>query len=189
MIDALSDSLTKEKPEATLVYGDTNSTLATAIVSNQLNIPLIHVEGGERIYRRKNVPEEINRILTDHSAVKILTSTKRALNYLEREGLGIRSMFVGDPLYDLFLWGLNSQKLNKKKLGIICFEGNWHGRTMGAQLMSGNEKQKKWIGFKDKQIFHIPFPYPWKVKEEEAETFLKKSFIILIFSKVLLLGI
>ena len=75
----------------------------------------------------------------------------------------------------LKLMRLNGQKLNKKKLGIICFEGNWHGRTMGAQLMSGNEKQKKWIGFKDKQIFHIPFPYPWKVKEEEAETFLKKS--------------
>tara|TARA_Y100001970_G_C14163299_1_gene819814 strand:+ start:236 stop:1576 length:1341 start_codon:yes stop_codon:yes gene_type:complete len=75
----------------------------------------------------------------------------------------------------LKLMRLNGQKLNKKKLGIICFEGNWHGRTMGAQLMSGNEKQKKWIGFKDKQIFHIPFPYPWKVKDQEAETFLKKS--------------
>jgi len=116
MIDALSDSLKKEKPEATMVYGDTNSTLATAIVSNQLNIPLIHVEGGERIYRRKNVPEEINRILTDHSSVKILTSTKRALKFLEREGLGIRSMFVGDPLYDLFLWGLKRQTLNKKNI-------------------------------------------------------------------------
>ena len=75
----------------------------------------------------------------------------------------------------LKLMRLNGQKLKKKKLGIICFEGNWHGRTMGAQLMSGNEKQKKWIGFKDKQIFHLPFPYPWKVKEEDAEIFLKNS--------------
>lgn len=75
----------------------------------------------------------------------------------------------------LKLMRLNGQKLKKKKLGIICFEGNWHGRTMGAQLMSGNEKQKKWIGFKDKHIFHLPFPYPWKVTEQEAEIFLKKS--------------
>ena len=75
----------------------------------------------------------------------------------------------------LKLMRLNGQKLKKRKLGIICFEGNWHGRTMGAQLMSGNEKQKKWIGHKDKNIFHLPFPYPWNVSENEAEHFLKNS--------------
>ena len=55
----------------------------------------------------------------------------------------------------------------KKKLGLICLEGNWHGRTMGAQLMSGNENQKKWIGQNDKNIFHLPFPYPWVLKKEK----------------------
>ena len=75
----------------------------------------------------------------------------------------------------LKLMRLNGQKIKKRKLGIICFEGNWHGRTMGAQMMSGNEKQKEWIGFKDKNIFHLPFPYPWKVSENDSEKFLTDS--------------
>ena len=75
----------------------------------------------------------------------------------------------------LKLMRLNGQKLKKRRLGIICFEGNWHGRTMGAQMMSGNIKQKEWIGYKDKNIFHLPFPYPWKVNEVNSEKFLIKS--------------
>ena len=74
-------------------------------------------------------------------------------------------------------------KKNKKKLGIICFEGNWHGRTMGAQLMSGNKNQKKWIGFKDRNIFHIPFPYPWEVSEKQGKKFLLR-FIKKLSKKV-----
>jgi 4-aminobutyrate aminotransferase-like enzyme len=50
----------------------------------------------------------------------------------------------------------------KKRPGIIAFEGNWHGRTMGAQMMSYNPKQKEWIGHKDPNIYHLPFPYPWR---------------------------
>ena len=75
----------------------------------------------------------------------------------------------------LKLMRMYGQKINKKKIGILCFEGNWHGRTMGAQLMSGNENQKKWIGYKDKSFYHIPFPYPWIVNEKNAEKFLDKS--------------
>lgn len=71
-------------------------------------------------------------------------------------------------------------KIKKQKIGIICFEGNWHGRTMGAQLMSGNESQKSWIGFKDPNIYHIKFPYPWDVTEELSEDFLKKEIKKLI---------
>ena len=71
----------------------------------------------------------------------------------------------------LKLMRLNGIKNKKKKLGIICFEGNWHGRTMGAQLMSGNNQQKKWIGFKDPNIHHLPFPYPWKVKSNYKKYF------------------
>ena len=63
---------------------------------------------------------------------------------------------------------MNGQINKKKRLGIICFEGNWHGRTMGAQLMSGNKEQKKWVGFEDKNIHHLPFPYPWIVNEDKS---------------------
>ena len=113
MMSELREVLKNIKPAVVLVYGDTNSTLAAAIVSSKLNIPLIHVEGGERIYRRKNVPEEINRVVTDHLSSKILTCTKRALSYLDYEGLTPRSKFVGDPMFDLFKWSLKKYESKK----------------------------------------------------------------------------
>ncbi len=74
-------------------------------------------------------------------------------------------------------------KKNKKKIGIICFEGNWHGRTMGAQLMSGNKEQKSWVGFDDPNIHHIKFPYPEKVNEMNCENFLQKEISRLLKKK------
>lgn len=62
----------------------------------------------------------------------------------------------------LKLMRLHGQKLGKRRQGIVCFEGNWHGRTMGAQMMSHNPGQKEWIGYQDPNIFHLPFPYPWR---------------------------
>ena len=63
---------------------------------------------------------------------------------------------------------MHGQKKGKRRLGIICLENNWHGRTLGAQMMSGNEEQKRWIGFRDENIHHIPFPYPW-IDDDGAE--------------------
>jgi len=73
------------------------------------------------------------------------------------------------------LMRMYGQKRKKRKLGIVCFNGNWHGRTMASQMMSGNIQQKKWIGFHDKDIHHIPFPYPWLIKDSNEEEFLKLS--------------
>tara|TARA_B110000037_G_scaffold74410_1_gene89274 strand:- start:17 stop:1351 length:1335 start_codon:yes stop_codon:yes gene_type:complete len=73
------------------------------------------------------------------------------------------------------LMRMYGQKRKKRKLGIVCFDGNWHGRTMASQMMSGNIQQKKWIGFHDKDIHHIPFPYPWLIKDSNEEEFLKLS--------------
>ena len=83
----------------------------------------------------------------------------------------------------LKLMRMNGQLKKKRRLGIICFEGNWHGRTMGAQLMSGNKEQKKWIGFEDKDIHHLPFPYPWKTSEEKSDKFLSDSLNIFLKKK------
>ncbi len=76
----------------------------------------------------------------------------------------------------LKLMRLNGIKNKKRKLGIICFEGNWHGRTMGAQLMSNNLNQKKWIGFKDKNIHFFKFPYPWIYDDKKSLKLLELSF-------------
>ena len=71
----------------------------------------------------------------------------------------------------LKLMRLNGMKNKKRRPGIICFDGNWHGRTMGAQLMSGNNQQKKWIGINDRNIHHLPFPYPWKIGNNPKKFF------------------
>jgi 4-aminobutyrate aminotransferase-like enzyme len=73
------------------------------------------------------------------------------------------------------LMRMHGQKQGKKRLGIITIGGNWHGRTLGAQMMASNPVQKDWIGNIDPDIHHIPFPYPWDVSEEEAEKFLMAS--------------
>tara|TARA_Y100000389_G_scaffold169439_1_gene175737 strand:- start:41877 stop:43211 length:1335 start_codon:yes stop_codon:yes gene_type:complete len=78
------------------------------------------------------------------------------------------------------LMRLYGQKKKKRRLGVICFDGNWHGRTMAAQMMSGNQKQKEWIGYHDKDIHHIAFPYPWLIKNKNEEEFLERSIKKLI---------
>ena len=67
------------------------------------------------------------------------------------------------------------QSINKKKIGIICIKGNWHGRTVGSQMLSGKNGQSKWIGYFDRNIFHVDFPYPWKFKDKrDLKSFFKK---------------
>jgi 4-aminobutyrate aminotransferase-like enzyme len=67
------------------------------------------------------------------------------------------------------------QKQGKRRRGIICIEGNWHGRTLGAQMMSNNLAQTEWIGYQDADIHHIPFPYPWVLNGRSPESFLDES--------------
>ena len=80
----------------------------------------------------------------------------------------------------LKLMRLYGQSKHKKRLGIISIENNWHGRTMGAQMMSGNVSQKKWMGFEDPDIHHIAFPYPWILGNESGESFFLKNIESLI---------
>ncbi len=64
----------------------------------------------------------------------------------------------------LKLMRLNGWKQGKDRPGVVCFEGNWHGRTLGAQMMGYNPAQKEWIGYLDPNIYHLPFPYPWRAE-------------------------
>ncbi len=75
----------------------------------------------------------------------------------------------------LKLMRLYGQSEQKQSLGILCIDGNWHGRTLGAQMMSSNQAQKAWIGYHDPNIHHIPFPYPWVCKEEDGALFFEES--------------
>lgn len=67
-------------------------------------------------------------------------------------------------------------KKRKNRGGVVCIEGNWHGRTLGAQMMGWNPAQKAWVGYHDPNIFHIPFPYPWNESAlEDPKKFFKKG--------------
>lgn len=69
-------------------------------------------------------------------------------------------------------------KKKKRRGGVVCIEGNWHGRTLGAQMMGWNPNQKTWIGYHDPNIFHIPFPYPWDSKAvANPKEFFKDSIV------------
>lgn len=78
----------------------------------------------------------------------------------------------------LKLMRLNGQKIGKRNGGVVCFNGAYHGRTMGAQMMTGNEKAKEWIGYKDNNMHHLDFPYPWDV--QSPKDFFNSSIETLI---------
>ena len=103
MMIALEEVLLSEQPDCLLVYGDTNSTLAAALSAVKLHIPVFHVEAGNRLGTLDN-PEEVNRICTDHVSTKLMACTDSAMDFLAKEGLSERSVLVGDPMYDAFLY-------------------------------------------------------------------------------------
>lgn len=103
MMIKLEEVLLSEKPDAVLLYGDTNSTMAGALAAVKLHIPVIHVEAGNRLGTKIN-PEEINRIVTDHVASLLLCCTESAKEFLRKEGIAESAFVVGDPMYDAFLY-------------------------------------------------------------------------------------
>jgi UDP-N-acetylglucosamine 2-epimerase len=98
----LEDVFAKEKPDFVLVYGDTNSTIAGALTAAKAGLPLGHVEGGLRSYNR-TMPEEINRVVTDHLSTLIFCPTQTAVDNLAREGITRGVHLVGDVMYDVAL--------------------------------------------------------------------------------------
>ncbi|HMN10620.1 MAG TPA: UDP-N-acetylglucosamine 2-epimerase (non-hydrolyzing) [Gemmatimonadaceae bacterium] len=102
MLEALEQVLLEERPQWVVVYGDTNSTLAGALAACKLQLPIAHVEAGLRSFNR-GMPEEHNRVLTDHCSELLLCPTQTAVDNLAREGVTHGVQLVGDVMYDAVL--------------------------------------------------------------------------------------
>lgn len=92
----------KENPRAVLLYGDTNTTVAGSLVASKLHIPVIHIEAGLRSFNR-SMPEEINRVVTDHLSDLLFCPSEESVKQLAKEGITGNVYNVGDVMYDSFL--------------------------------------------------------------------------------------
>jgi UDP-N-acetylglucosamine 2-epimerase (non-hydrolysing) len=102
VLTAIDPVFERERPDWVLVYGDTNSTLAGALSAVKMHIPVAHLEAGLRSFNRR-MPEEHNRILTDHAADLLLAPTEEAMRHLAAEGLASRAVLAGDVMVDVCL--------------------------------------------------------------------------------------
>ncbi|WP_217136084.1 non-hydrolyzing UDP-N-acetylglucosamine 2-epimerase [Leucobacter chinensis] len=100
MLEKMDEVLEEFTPDCVLVYGDTNSTLAATVSAVKQHIPVAHLEAGLRSFNRR-MPEEHNRVLTDHAADLCLAPTEKAMELLAAEGLAERSALVGDVMTDV----------------------------------------------------------------------------------------
>jgi UDP-GlcNAc3NAcA epimerase len=115
MLTRVEEILIQEDPDWVLVYGDTNSTLAGALAAVKLHIPVVHVEAGLRSFNRR-MPEEINRVLTDHISTLLFCPTETAVRNLAQEGLTEGVHNVGDVMYDA---ALHNRRLAEEKSRIL----------------------------------------------------------------------
>jgi len=185
MLIAIEEVLMKRKPDLVIVYGDTNSTLAGALASSKLHIKLAHVEAGLRSFN-KMMPEEINRIVTDHLSDILFCPTETAVKNLEKEGITKGVYLVGDIMFDALMYFsriseekskiLQNLKLNPKEYYLLTIHR--------AENTDNYDRLKNILlaiaQFRRKAVFPIHPRTRSRIKEFNLDKYLDNENILLI---------
>lgn len=121
MLPGIESIAIEQRPDWMLIYGDTNSTLAGALVAAKLHIPVAHVEAGLRSYDRR-MPEEVNRVVADHLSDLLLCPTGTAVANLAKEGIADGVLMVGDVMFDAFRQNLEVARRSSRILAELRLE-------------------------------------------------------------------
>lgn len=126
MLESIEEYLSEFRPDAVIVYGDTNSTLAGALAAAKLHIPVAHIEAGLRSFNRR-MPEELNRIATDHLSDILFAPTNTAVENLTTEGLKARTLLTGDVMYDAVLFYAEAARTRSRILRDLNLSAGEYG--------------------------------------------------------------
>lgn len=122
MLALIEAALVEDRPDVVLVYGDTNSTIAGALAAAKLHFPVVHSEAGLRSFNRR-MPEEVNRVLTDHMSTLLLCPTHVAVENLAREGVVAGVKHVGDVMFDATLFAISQQSVRSQVVNRLDLSG------------------------------------------------------------------
>lgn len=183
MLIKIEEVLIKENPDFVMVYGDTNSTLAGALAASKLLIPVIHVESGLRSFNRK-MPEEQNRVLTDHISSILFCSTQTSVDNLKNEGITKNVFLVGDVMCDSVLHysKIAEQRINTTNINLIpLYEKrqvkDWYLTTIHrAENTFNNINLSNILEVFDKLDKTVIFPVHPRIKQMINELYEKNKY-------------
>lgn len=161
MLAAIEPVLMAERPDWVVVYGDTNSTLAGALAAAKLHIPIAHVEAGLRSFNRR-MPEEVNRVLTDHMSTLLLCPTRAAVEGLDREGIRKGVHHIGDVMYDATLFAADRAEKTSHILDTlgVSHKGYAVATVHRSENTDSPERLQAVIGYLQEQAERQPIVLP-----------------------------
>lgn len=168
--------MTTNNPDAVIVYGDTNTTLAGALAASKLHIPVIHIESGARSFDRR-MPEETNRVIVDHISDVLFCSTPSGYDNLSREGITASKVYSrGDVMVDLMKW---SGKPDSQTVRDIYEVGGYHLLTIHREENSTLENLQ--LIFRGLSKIDTPFVFPChpRIKKFIPHLHLKENFHVI----------
>lgn len=171
MIESLGPVMEREAPDLVVVYGDTNTTLAGALVAAKLNMPVAHVEAGLRSFKR-TMPEEINRVVADHLSRFLFCPTRAAVENLRREGIVRNVHNVGDVMYDATLHARDAALCKSNILSRLNLdEGGYAVATLHRQENTDNrERLAELVAYLKRESGTRPIVFPLHPRTRNALT-------------------